>query len=96
MRFGNTSTISGPSRAGADVGLQIRFFKVRDLDLGKCGAAFIHRQRIESAHSGIFVSDDRKKVEEGKLQENEAVCVKDKQGNVDMTRDCKYRQVISY
>ena len=33
MRFGNTSTISGPSRAGADIGLQIRFFKVREVDL---------------------------------------------------------------
>ena len=37
MRFGNTSTMSGPSRAGADIGLQIRFFKVRGADLGADG-----------------------------------------------------------
>jgi hypothetical protein len=68
---------------------------VRDLNLEKCDAALIHKQRIETARSGEFVIDDCKKVKEGELEPHEAMCVTDEHGDPDITRDCKYYQVIS-
>ena len=38
-RTGDNTSLSGPSRAGADIALQIRFFKVKEVNVGKRSTA---------------------------------------------------------
>ena len=70
--------------------------QVRDLNLGKCGAALIHQQRIVKAHSGKDVSADCAETKRHtQAPEAAELCVLHENDEVAITRDCKFKQVGS-
>ena len=67
--------------------------QVQALNLGTCGAALIHEQRIKKAWSGDDVISDCKKMEKESLSTAEIPCERDEKGDPLLTRDCKFKMV---